>query len=228
MSAHTTTTNVGLPSARLPVQLINRADLRNSLSAYETLLTASKAYTQALIAVGSASSELATALETCSRLKGAHKVGSGLLASSGVHHMASNSWSILADTFWKDTSIPLMEHHDLYVQACAERTVQHEKAITQKSRALNEAEKRNQKESRSKVGRDLVSFRRALHELQKHVDELDEEKARYYADVLDGEEDCWSFVQDKVSGCTHRHCNHLVILLTLHAPHRSLLRCAIN
>lgn len=198
MSAHTTATNIGLPFARLPAQLINRTDLRNSLSAYETLLTASKAYTQALIALGSASSELAVALESCSRLKGGHKVGSGLLAASGVHHMASNSWSILADTFWKDTSIPLMEHHDLYVQACTERTIQHEKAITQKSRLLNEAERRNQKESKSKIGRDLHSFRRALLELQKHVDDLDEEKARYYADVLEGEEECWTFVQEKV------------------------------
>lgn len=199
MSAHTTATNIGLPFTRLPAQLINRTDLRNSLSAYETLLTASKAYTQALIALGSASSELAVALESCSRLKGAHKVGSGVLAASGVHHMASNSWSILADTFWKDTSIPLMEHHDLYVQACTERTIQHEKAITQKSRLLNEAERKNQKESRSKVGRDLHSFRRALLELQKHVDDLDEEKARYYADVLEGEEECWAFVQDKIT-----------------------------
>lgn len=199
MSAHTTRTNVGLPSSRLPSQLINRSDLRNSLNAYESLLKASKTYTQALIALGSASSELAVALESCSRLKGSHKVGSGLLAASGVHHMASNSWSILADTFWKDTSIPLMEHHDLYVQACSERTVQHEKAITQKSRSLNEAERRNQKESRSKVGRDLNSFRLALLELQRLVDDLDEEKARYYADVLEGEEECWTFVQDKIA-----------------------------
>jgi len=199
LSARTTATTLGVSSSRLPRLLVNRSDLRNSLSAYETLLSASKSYTQALLSLGSASSDLACALETCSRLKGAHQVGSGLLAASGVHHMASNSLSILADSWWKETAIPLLEHHDLYVQACTERSIAHEKAILQKSKELNEAEKRNRKESKSKVGRDLVSFRRALNELQRRVDELDEEKIRYYEEVLEGEEECWDFIQGKVS-----------------------------
>ena len=197
LSAHTTATNIGLPSNRLPSHLINRADLRSSLDAYDGLLTASKAYAQALMTMSSASSEVAIALETCSRLKGAHDAGAGLLAASGIQHMSSNSWSILADSFWKDISIPLLEHHDLYVQACADRTMQHEKAILEKSRSLHDAEKRNRKQAKGKVGRYLGSFRRALNELQKHVDELDEEKARYYSEVLEGEEECWSFVQDR-------------------------------
>lgn len=206
LSARTTATTLGLASSRLPSQLVNRSDLRNSLNAYDSLLTASKTYTQALLTLGSASSDLASSLETCSRLKGAHTVGSGLLASSGVHHMASNSLSILADTWWKETAIPLLEHHDLYVQACTERSMAHERAILQKSKELNEAEKRNRKESKSKVGRDLVSFRRALNELQRRVDELDEEKIRYYSEVLEGEEECWEFIQGKVSGAAEEAC----------------------
>lgn len=198
MSAHTTTTNVGIAAHRLPPHLINRADLRNSLDAYDALLAAAKTYTQALVTLGAASSELAMALDGCSRLKGAHDVGSGMLAASGIHHMSGNAYSILADSFWKETSIPLLEHHDLYVQACADRSVQHEKAILAKSKALHEAERRNQRNARGKAGRDLHSFRRALNELQRHVDELDDEKARYYTEVLEGEEDSWAFVQNKV------------------------------
>jgi uncharacterized protein YlxW (UPF0749 family) len=200
LSARTTATTLGVSSSRLPRLLVNRSDLRNSLNAYETLLSASKTYTQALLSLSSASSDLACALETCSRLKGAHQVGSGLLAASGVHHMSSNSLSILADSWWKETAIPLLEHHDLYVQACTERTITHEKAIVQKSKELNDAEKRNRKASKSKIGRDLVSFRKALNDLQRKVDELDEEKIRYYEEVLEGEEECWEFIQGKVSG----------------------------
>lgn len=200
LSARTTATTLGMAGSKLlPAQLVTRSDLRASLGALESLLTASKAYTSALLALGSASSELGVALEACSRTKGAHQVGSGLLASSGIHFMASNSLSILADAWWKETAIPLLEHHDLYAQACADRAAQHEKALATKSRELNEAEARNRKEAKSKHGRDLSSFRRALAELQKRVDELDEEKARYYNDVLEGEEECWTFVQEKVS-----------------------------
>lgn len=198
LSARTTATTLGVSLSRLPPILVNRSDLRDSLSAYEALLSASKGYTQALLSLSSASSDLACALQTCSRLKGAHEVGSGLLAASGVHHMASNSLTILADTWWKETAIPLLEHHDMYVQACTERSITHEKAILQKSRELNEAEKRNRKGSKTKQGRDLVSFRKALNELQKRVDELDDEKIRYYSEVLEGEEECWDFIQGKV------------------------------
>lgn len=120
------------------------------------------------------------------------------MAASGVHHMASNSLSILADVWWKETAIPLLEHHDMYIQACTDRSITHEKTILQKTKELNEAERRNRKGSKQKEGRDLVSFRKALNELQRRVDELDEEKIRYYSEVLEGEEECWDFIQGKV------------------------------
>lgn len=202
LSARTTATTLGMAGSKLlPPHLVTRSDLRASLGALESLLTASKAYTSALLALGSASSELGVALEACSRSKGAHHVGSGLLATSGIHFMASNSLSILADAWWRETAIPLLEHHDMYTQACADRITQHERTLATKSKELNEAEARNRKEAKSKHGRDLGSFRRALAELQKRVDELDEEKARYYHDILESEEESWSFVQDKVSRC---------------------------
>lgn len=193
-----TTTRASLDFPSRPAVLITRADLRTSLAAYEALLASAKAYTSAMLAMAKASSDLACALETCARVKGAHDSGPALQAASGLHFLKSNYEQVLCDTFWKDFSIPLLSHYDTYRSACTERQVVHDKAVTEKSRQLKEAEARNNRAGRKKE-RDLNSFRRALAELQSHVDAIDDLKAQYYNEVLDAEHEVWQFIESKVA-----------------------------
>ncbi|PWZ00436.1 hypothetical protein BCV70DRAFT_199715 [Testicularia cyperi] len=192
------TTRASLDFPMRPSILITRADLRNSLSAYEALLSSAKAYTSAMLAMAKASSDFACALEACARVKGAHDSGPALQAASGLHFLKSNYEQVLCDTFWKDFSIPLLSHYDTYRSACTERQVLHDKAITEKSKELKQAEARNNRAGRRKE-RDLNSFRRALAELQAHVDSIDELKAAYYGEVLEAEEEVWGFIENKVA-----------------------------
>lgn len=193
-----TTTRASLDFPLRPAVLITRADLRTSLAAYEALLASAKAYTTAMLSMAKASSDLACALEACARVKGAHDSGPGLQAASGLHFLKSNYEQVLCDTFWKDFSIPLLSHYDTYRSACTERQVLHDKAVSQRSKQLKEAEARNNRAGRKKE-RDLNSFRRALAELQSHVDAIDELKAQYYNEVLDAEQEVWSFIESKVA-----------------------------
>ncbi|SPO31856.1 related to IVY1 - phospholipid-binding protein [Ustilago trichophora] len=193
-----TTTRASLDFPSRPAVLITRADLRTSLAAYEALLASAKAYTSAMLSMAKASSDLACALETCARVKGAHNSGPGLQAASGLHFLKSNYEQVLCDTFWKDFSIPLLSHYDTYRSACTDRQVLHDKAVTDKSKELKQAEARNNRAGRKKE-RDLNSFRRALAELQSHVDAIDELKAQYYNEVLDAEQEVWQFIESKVA-----------------------------
>ena len=193
-----TTTRASLDFPSRPAVLITRADLRTSLAAYEALLASAKAYTSAMLSMAKASSDLACALETCARVKGAHESGPGLQAASGLHFLKSNYEQVLCDTFWKDFSIPLLSHYDTYRSACTDRQVSHDKAVSEKSKELKEAEARNNRAGRKKE-RDLNSFRRALAELQSHVDAIDELKAQYYNEVLDAEQEVWQFIESKVA-----------------------------
>ncbi len=151
-----------------------------------------------MLSMAKASSDLACALETCARVKGAHESGPGLQAASGLHFLKSNYEQVLCDTFWKDFSIPLLSHYDTYRSACTDRQVQNDKAVSEKSKELKEAEARNNRAGRKKE-RDLNSFRRALAELQAHVDAIDELKGQYYNEVLDAEQEVWSFIESKVA-----------------------------
>lgn len=193
-----TTTRASLDFPSRPSVLITRADLRTSLAAYESLLASAKSYTSAMLSMAKASSDLACALETCARVKGAHESGPGLQAASGLHFLKSNYEQVLCDTFWKEFSIPLLSHYDTYRSSCTDRQVLHDKAVSEKSKELKEAEARNSRAGRRKE-RDLNSFRRALAELQSHVDAIDELKAQYYNEVLDAEQEVWSFIETKVA-----------------------------
>ncbi|KAK0541870.1 hypothetical protein OC844_007947, partial [Tilletia horrida] len=182
------TTRASLDFPSRPAVLVTRADLRNSVSAFEGLLSAAKGYTNVMLTMAQASAELAGALETCARVKGAHESGAGLHAASALHFLMSNYQQVLADSLWKDFSIPLLSHFDTYRSAVAERQVAHEQAVAEKSKLLKETEARNMRTGRRKE-RDLSSFRRALAELQAQVDSLDELKAQYYHEVIESEEE---------------------------------------
>ena len=45
---------------------------------------------------------------------------------------------------------------------------------------------------------DLQSFREALSVLQRQVEDLDQIKARHYAEIIEHEEEVWEVVQGKV------------------------------
>jgi len=83
---------------RFSLLALDPRQLRDSVSAYEQLLASAKAYRNALIALSSASTGLAGALETCSRVKGAGESAENLMAASGLHYMVSSSSSVLVSS----------------------------------------------------------------------------------------------------------------------------------
>lgn len=194
-SGLTQASSITLPNC--PDVYIRRADIGASLQAYERLLGASKAYTSTMLAMSKASSELAEALEDCSRVKGAHAMGPAFQAAGGLHYLKSNYEQVLCDTFWKEFSIPLLDQLDVYRTTVRERQVTHEKAIAEKSRLLKEIETKYQKEERRRK-RDLNSFRLMLSELQEKLNELEEIKAQHYTDALEYEEQTWEYLASKV------------------------------
>ncbi|CAO1626460.1 unnamed protein product [Parajaminaea phylloscopi] len=201
LSATSSSLGPTLPPHLRPSTIVTRKDQAESLHAYEGLLTASKAYTQALLSLSSASNDFAFALQDCARLKGAHKVGSQLHAASGLEFLVASHSKLLADEFWKGFSIPLLEAFDAHRQAVAERQMAHERAMAERSRELKECEEKNLRGAAKKRGkeRDLGSFRRALEELQRMVNGLDEERAGHYVEVLGAEEEEWDKIATRVS-----------------------------
>lgn len=73
--------------------------LRESVAAYEQLLSSAKGYRNALIALSGASTALAGALGECARVKGAGESGEQLMAASGLHYIVANSGQILVRGF---------------------------------------------------------------------------------------------------------------------------------
>lgn len=193
-SAYTPSVQTGESDAPM---YICRADISASLAAYERLLNASKAYTTAMSAMSTASANLAAALQDCSVLKGAHACGTALQAACGLHYLKSNYEQVLCDTFWKEFSIPLLSHLDVYRHTVQDRQMAHELAMAEHSRALQEIEKSYQRQGVHK-DRDLNSYRAMLHELQERVNEMDHTKAQHYMDALQTEEQTWDLVAQNV------------------------------
>ncbi|WFD28217.1 hypothetical protein MNAN1_003223 [Malassezia nana] len=191
----TQASSIDLPNR--PPLYIRRADISASLQAYERLLSATKAYTTTMLAMSKASSELAEALEDCSRIKGAHAKGPMFQAACGLHYLKSNYEQVLCDTFWKEFSIPLLSQLDLYRTNVRERQLAHESEMAQQSRVLKDIETKYQREGRKKR-RDLNSFRTMLTELQAKVNEMENTKAQHYTDVLEHEDQTWAFLASKV------------------------------
>lgn len=195
-SNFTQLSSVDLPN-RPPVY-IRRTDISASMQAYEKVLNACKTYTTAMMTMSQASAELANALEDCTKIKGAHAHGPAFQAASGLHYLKSSYEQVLCDSFWKEFSIPLLSHLDLYRTTVQERQILHERSVAEKSRLLKDIETKYQREGRKKR-RDLSSFRTMLQELQEKVNELDGIKAQHYTDALEYEEQTWDFVCSKVA-----------------------------
>ncbi|KAH9938439.1 uncharacterized protein B0H18DRAFT_1081107 [Fomitopsis serialis] len=178
-----------------PSKIITRAHLKNSIQGYEDLLTKCAAYRSALMTMSRATAGFADAMGSCAGLKGpTYESGTRMQAASGLHHLMSNHFHVLAETLDKQFEKPLRQHLENYRSVVTERSNTYERALREKSNIIRETEMGNLK----KKGRNLQTFREALTILQRQVDELDELKAQHYEEIIDHEEEVWDFVQGKV------------------------------
>ncbi|KAK4688074.1 hypothetical protein P7C73_g2047, partial [Tremellales sp. Uapishka_1] len=194
-SATTTGSRVNLSANHM---LITRKDLRQSIACFEELMAAAKAYRNALLAMSSATAAFAAAMEACSRVKGCHSSNAALAGSAGLQFLTSNHEQILADGVYRQFEIPLLEALDNYKREVAERLAIYENGMQEQSNRIRKTEAENLKVGRRRK-RDLQSFRLALAELQRQVDELDGLKARYHEEVLEGEDEVWEIVTSKLA-----------------------------
>lgn len=176
-----------------------------------------KQYRSAMMQLSKATNGFAAALEACARVKGAacpvslqtaeqtseddelpeHQAHTGLLAFGGLANVLGSHEHILADSFYRSFEIPLLSLLDDYRAAAAERRAVFDAAIREKGSQIRRTEMEQLRRGRAK--RDLADFRRALGELQRQVDELDDVKVQYYREVLEGEHELWNVVLDKTA-----------------------------
>ena len=187
-------------------------------------MAAAKAYRNALLAMSTATAALASAMEACSRsaalasasiemtlrrVKGCRSSNSALAGASGLQFLISNHEQILADTVYRQFEIPLLEALDQYKLVTADRLAGYEKSLHEQSARIRQTEAENHKVGRRRKRGlvpfrcygvssleilDLQSFRQALAELQRQVDELDALKAGYHEEVLEGEDEVGSSI----------------------------------
>ncbi|KAI9632553.1 uncharacterized protein MKK02DRAFT_40858 [Dioszegia hungarica] len=194
-STTTTGSRVNLPAAYL---LISRKDLRQSIACFEDLMAAAKAYRNALLAMSQATAAFAQAMEACSRVKGCRSANSALAGASGLQHLLANHDQLLADTVYRQFEIPLLSALDHYKLITADRLASYEQRLSEQSARIRKTEAENLRGGRRRK-RDLDSFRLALAELQRQVDELDGIKAGYHEEVLEEEDEIWDTVLAKVA-----------------------------
>ncbi|KAF9507368.1 hypothetical protein BS47DRAFT_1488907 [Hydnum rufescens UP504] len=194
-----TTQASGLNITGGPSVIITRAHLRTSVQAYEELLRTSTDYRNALSTLSDASAQFASAIESCSRLKGVGDEASvRFQAAAGLHHIIGNHEQVLSDTIRSNFDKPLRQHLQVYRAKIAERSAAYEQSLIEKNKMIRKVESENLNVGRRKY-RDLNTFRAALTILQQQVAELDRLKADYYSEVLLHEEETWDMVMGKVS-----------------------------
>ncbi|OCH94246.1 hypothetical protein OBBRIDRAFT_769910 [Obba rivulosa] len=178
-----------------PEKIITRGDLRMSVQAYEDLLNSCASYRAALLSMSGVTARFADAMGTCSRLKGPnYESGTRLQAASGLHHLMSNHYHVIAETLDKKVEKPMRQHLENYRTVVTERSAAYEKAVREKSALIRETEA----SSRRRKGRNLQSFRETLLALQGMVDELEELRVQHYQEIVEHEEEIWDFVQSKI------------------------------
>ncbi|KAJ9094038.1 hypothetical protein QFC21_006139 [Naganishia friedmannii] len=79
-----------------------------------------------------------------------------------------------------------------------DRQAAYEKACQEKSNLIRKTEHENMKHGRRR-NRDLQAFRAALTTLQSLVDDLDFLKSSYHHEVMEGEDELWNGVLDKIA-----------------------------
>lgn len=100
----------------------------------------------------------------------------------------ANHDQLLADTVYRQFEIPLLSALDHYKLITADRLASYEQRLSEQSARIRKTEAENLRGGRRRK-RDLDSFRLALAELQRQVDELDGIKAGYHEEVLEEEDE---------------------------------------
>lgn len=182
-----------------PDTIITRRDLRQSVNAYEDLVSDCQAYRNALKSMAMATSRFASTFERCSRLKGVDdQAAVGLQAAGGLHHLMGNHWQILDRNIQTGFEDPLRAELQHYKKVAADRSAAYEKTLVEKSKIIKKTEAESVATSRRKQ-RDLQAFRKTLSALQAHVDDLDRLKAQHYQEIFAHEIQVWNVVMDKTS-----------------------------
>lgn len=122
------------------------------------------------------------------RVKGCRSANSALAGASGLQHLLANHDQLLADTVYRQFEIPLLSALDHYKLITADRLASYEQSLSAQSARIRKTES-EQLGGGKRRKRDLDSFRVALAELQRQVDELDAIKAGYHEEVLEGEDE---------------------------------------
>ncbi|KAI5851329.1 hypothetical protein DFP73DRAFT_610361 [Morchella snyderi] len=197
------------PPPLLPKNFLSRSDVAASILAYQGLLDAAKVYRKAMAAVAAAASSFGAALESCAKCKGAGDTAEGLMNAGGLQYLIASNTHILSESLYRGFEVPLLHELDSYKQKNNENEEQYKKEANEKSKELRKREQDHLKLARqrkrsgyssmlSKLDyfspwtstaaadghEDLSSFRTALVDLTRQIDELDNLKYGHYRSAL--------------------------------------------
>lgn len=158
--------------------------MKASITAYETLSEAAKAYRKALAAVAASASAFGAALEICARCKGAGDTADGLMNAGGLQYLVASNIHILSESLYRGFEVPLLHELDAYKEKNAENEERYKKEAEAKSKELRKREQQHLKLARQKK-RNLSAFRSALVDLTYQIDELENLKYVHYRNALD-------------------------------------------
>lgn len=166
-------------SLPIPQDILSRADVAHSISAYESLLSTAKAYRKALAAVSAAASSFGAALEACARCRGTGPNGHGILNASGLQYLIGSNMNILSEGLYRGFEVPLLHELDLYKEKTTENEERYKKEEAKHGRELRKRECEYLKLARQKQ-RNFSSYRSALFDLTQFIDELDQLKYEHW------------------------------------------------
>ncbi|KAF8247416.1 hypothetical protein K440DRAFT_654845 [Wilcoxina mikolae CBS 423.85] len=172
------------PPPPLPGYFLSSGDVKVSITAYETLSEAAKAYRKSLTQVASAASSFGAALESCARCKGAGDTADGLMGGSGLQYLVASNMHLLSDAIYRGFEVPLLHEVDNYKEKNTENEERYKKQASEKTRELHKRETQHLKLARQKK-RNLSSFRGALLDLTAKIDELENLKYAHFRTALD-------------------------------------------
>ncbi|KAH8153623.1 uncharacterized protein LAJ45_02436 [Morchella importuna] len=171
------------PPPLLPKNFLSRSDVAASILAYQGLLDAAKVYRKAMAAVAAAASSFGAALESCAKCKGAGDTAEGLMNAGGLQYLIASNTHILSESLYRGFEVPLLHELDSYKQKNNENEEQYKKEANEKSKELRKREQDHLKLARQRK-RNLSSFRTALVDLTRQIDELDNLKYGHYRSAL--------------------------------------------
>ncbi|CAZ86657.1 unnamed protein product [Tuber melanosporum] len=200
------------PPPLLPKSFLSRADVAASITAYEELLDSAKTYRKSLATVAAAASAFGAALESCAKCKGAGDTADGLMNAGGLQYLIASNTHILSESLYRGFEVPLLHELDGYKEKTTENEERYKKEADEKSKELRKREREHLKLARQRkrsgysrslffekkmvqlsmwnqpaaadAHEDLSTFRSALVDLTRQIDELDNLKYAHYREAL--------------------------------------------